>query len=241
MAGFFFNLGRMVGGNLRKANWAYRSLAGTPEDAAQAEVAVGRDLARAFAEQAEIDRDPAVEAVLADLSGQLAAGLRRRLYSFQVRGVLAPEVNAFALPGGFLFLTRPLLELCHGDRSELAFVIGHEMAHVIQRHAIDRIMASSTLHAAVGRLTLAGGVLGKSLAGLAASLLSQGYSQDQELEADQIGARLVLAAGLDPSAPARLLERLAGASGELAGLSKFFSSHPPFAVRIAAVGRAVRG
>jgi beta-barrel assembly-enhancing protease len=238
MAGFFYNLGRMVGTNMRKANWAYRSLAGTEEEAAQAEVAVGRDLARAFIEQAEVDRDPAVEALLADLGGRLVAALRRSRYPFQFRCVLAPERNAFALPGGFIFVTRPLLHLCQGDRDELAFVLGHE---VVQRHAIDRIMASSVLHAAVGRVTLAGGVFGQGLASLAASLLSQGYSQEQELEADQVGARLSAAAGFDASAAVRLLDRLAGASGDLAGLSKYFSSHPPFHVRIGHIKRALRG
>src|SRR5207244_2206992 len=115
-----------------------------------------------------------------------------RFYPFHVHCLLAPVVNAFALPGGFIFLTRPLLELCQSDRAELAFVVGHEMAHIVQRHAIDRIMASSALNAAVGRFTMAGGIFGQSLAALAATLLSQGYSQDQELEADRIGARLAL-------------------------------------------------
>jgi predicted Zn-dependent protease len=241
MAGFFFNLGRTVGSHLRKANWFYRSLAGTEEEAAQAEVAVGRDLARAFAAQNELDRDPTIDALLADLSGRLATGLRKRLYPFHVRCLLTPEVNAFALPGGFIFLTRPLLELCQGERAELAFVVGHEMGHVVQRHAIDRIMASSALNAAAGRLTMAGGVIGQSMAALAATLLSKGYSQDQELEADRLGARLASMAGFDPEGAGRLLGRLAGATGDLAGLSQFFSSHPPFAVRIAAVNQAVRG
>jgi predicted Zn-dependent protease len=241
MAGFFFNLGRMVGGNLRKANWVYRSLAGTEAEAARAEAAVGRDLARAFVEQAELDRDPAVQALLADLSGRLAGALRRPLYPFTVRCVQAPDVNAFALPGGFVFFSRPLLQLCGADRDELAFVMGHEMGHVVLRHAIDRVLASSALNAAVGRLTMAGGVIGQSLAALAATLLSQGYSQDQELEADRLGARLAAAAGFDPAAPARLLGRLAGVGGDLAGLSQYFSSHPPFEVRIAHVNRAVQG
>jgi Zn-dependent protease with chaperone function len=136
-------------------------------------------------------------------------------------------------------VTRPLLALC--DEDELAFVLGHEMGHVLLRHAIDRVMAHSALNAAVGRLAAGGGVFGRSLAGVAAALLSQGYSQDQELDADRAGVRLARAAGFDPAAGARLLGRLAGVRGDLAGLSRYFSSHPPFEVRISHLGRVARG
>src|SRR5262245_13069360 len=241
MGGFFFNLGKAVGANLRKANWVYRSVTGSEAEAIQAEVAVGRDLAQAMVAEHAPDPDQAVQGRLTDLAGRLAACLREQRYPFTVRALQAPEVNGFALPGGFVFLTRPLVELCAADADALAFVLGHEMAHVACRHAMDRLMANSVLRAGLSRLSVAGGLLGASLRGLAASLLHQGYSREQELEADGVGARLAAAAGFDPWAAVRLLERLAGVAGPVAGLSAYFSSHPPFEVRIGHLGKVLRG
>src|SRR5437762_237486 len=90
--GLFYNLGRLVGTNLRKAGWVARSLAGTEAEALQAEAAVGRDLAADFLREAEPDEDPAVGSLLADLSARLAGGLRQRR-AFSVRAVRASEVN----------------------------------------------------------------------------------------------------------------------------------------------------
>jgi predicted Zn-dependent protease len=241
MAGFFFHLGRAVGTGLRKANWVFRSLAGTEAEAIEAEVAVGRDLANALTREAQLERDAEAEALLDDLGARLAGGLRERRFAFTCRVVNAAECNAFALPGGFLFVSRPLLELCRGEPDELAFVLGHEMGHVVLRHAIDRLMAHSALRAAVGRLSVGGGVLGRSVAGLAAAVLSGGYAQDQELDADRVAVRLAAATGFDPAGGERLLGRLGGVSGAMAGLSRYFSTHPPFEVRLAAIGRLLRG
>jgi predicted Zn-dependent protease len=241
MAGFFYKLGQMVGSGARKANWLYRSMAGTPEEAARAEVAIGQDLARAFLEEAPLDPDPDVAHRLNALTARLSATLKRQAFPYFARCVQTADVNAFAFPGGFLFLTRPLIEVCQSDLGELAFVVGHEMGHVQRRHAVERIMSSSALDTALARLTMAGGVFGRSLALVAARQVSQGYSQDQELEADQFAALMCRAADFDPAVAVRLLDRLRGAAGDLAGVSRYFTSHPPFEVRIAAINRALRG
>jgi predicted Zn-dependent protease len=236
----FYHLGRLVGTNLRKAGWVARSLTGTEAEAIAAEQAVGRDLAASFVESVTLDDHPRVTGLLAELHSALIGAVASKLHTFTFRAVLAEECNAFALPGGYVFVTRGVLELCRGNRDECAFVLGHEMAHVLRRHAIDRVMASSMLNAAVGRLSIAGGVLGRSVAGLAATLLQQGYSRDQELEADALGVRLAVAAGFDGGAAVRLLDRLAGAGGDIAGLAAYFASHPPFEVRVAGIQRTLR-
>src|SRR5438034_8355826 len=131
MPGFFYNLGKTLGQGVRKANWVFRSLAGSDADAVRAEHAVGRDLAQAFVREATLDPDPAVGQWLDELGGRLAGCVTDRQRAFRFQAVLAPEVNAFALPGGFVFVTRPLLQLTGGDAGETAFVLGHEMGHVI--------------------------------------------------------------------------------------------------------------
>jgi predicted Zn-dependent protease len=231
MAGFFYNLGRMVGPKLRKADWMLKSLTGTEADIVQAEQRVGRDLAAAFAQQAEMEQDPAVLGLLEDLGNRLVACVRDQKRRFCICAVRSPEVNAFAFPGGFIFVMRPLLEFCNWDRDEIAFVLGHEMGHVLKEHPMRRIMTSELVRSGVGRLPV-GGVLRAPVLNLAATLLNQGYSQDQELEADHLGLQLVQAAQFDARATVRLMQRMWTVPAEACRLSSYFSSHPPAAVRI---------
>src|SRR5689334_16192341 len=106
MAGFFKNMGRMVGGGLRKAEWLAASLTGTEEDAVTAEERVGRDLALAFLQQCQLDPDSEAIAFLAEMHDLLTARLQDRRRKFTIRSVLYPEPNAFAFPGGYLFVSR---------------------------------------------------------------------------------------------------------------------------------------
>jgi hypothetical protein len=188
VGGFFYNLGRFLGRQSRKANWAFRSLTGTEADAVRAEWAVGRDLAQSVLEEVRADPDPAVARWLGEVGGLLARGVGQKERAFAFRAVLATEPNAFALPGGFVFVSRALLRLCQGSHDDLAFVLGHEMGHVVCGHAMERLVARSLIGTAVGRWNPAGGLLRGPLAGLMTTLLQQGYSQDQELEADRVGA-----------------------------------------------------
>jgi Zn-dependent protease with chaperone function len=227
MSRFFYNLGRVVGPNLRKANWMLSSLTGTEKEALDAERAVGRDLAQAYIRQLEVDTNPAVQQLLNDVAGRLAACFTRKDYRFEVRAVGAASPNALALPGGFIFVMRPLLEFCYWDRDEIAFVIGHEMGHITCRHAIERLMAGSMIQTGLRRVPAVA-----VLAHVATSLLQQGYSQDQELEADNLGIRLMHGAGFDPAASVRVLTRLGTLPPEAWLGSSYFSSHPPVSVRI---------
>jgi predicted Zn-dependent protease len=232
MASFFYRLGKMMGPPLRQANWVFRSLTDTEAEALRAESAVGQDLTAALLQQMEVDQDPAVEAILVDLKYRLAECLRSRARQFQFLAVKAPEINAFALPGGFVFVTRPLLEFCQWNQDELAFILGHEMAHIIQGHVMDRLLANSMIRATLGRLTPVGGLLAQPIVGLATTLLNQGYSQDNELEADRVGIQLAGHAGFNPAAATRLFARLRSLGGDPSLLGGYFSAHPPFEVRI---------
>jgi predicted Zn-dependent protease len=239
MGGFFYNLGRAVGPALRKGRWLYESVAGTEADALRAEYAVGRDLAQAFLAEMQADPDPAARQLVHDLGATLAGRIRNRQWRFQVTSVLGREVNAFALPGGFVFLTRPLLDLCGGDRDELAFVVGHEMGHVLHGHAMQRIMNGWALSAA-GRALPVPGVAGGVLLHQVKGLLHLAYARDQELDADQTGVRLVHSAGLDPRAAIRLLRRLQQSPAGDVTLGGYFSTHPPVEMRVEALARYLR-
>jgi predicted Zn-dependent protease len=234
MAGFFYQLGRLAGPKIRKANWFFRSLTGTEAEAIAAEFQVGRDLAQAIEREMELDPDPCVGQVLQEVGTRLAGRVKSRHRKFAFRSLQAADANAFALPGGFVSVTRPLVELCERNPDEVAFILGHEMAHVIRRHAMDRMMTSTVLNAAM-RAVPVGGLVRSQLGGILRQLLEQRYSQDQELDADQLGVRLARAAGFRADAAIQLLERLKRRSGEAPGIGEYFSSHPPFDLRITRV------
>jgi predicted Zn-dependent protease len=238
MGSFFFNLGRSVGSGLRKGKWFWQSLAGTEDDALRAEHEVGRDLAWALLRQFQADTDPASVQLLDELTVRLAACVRDRRRHFCVCPVQAPEVNAFALPGGYLFVTRPLLDLCGRDQHETAFILAHEMAHVLLGHALERTMQGWMLDAA-GRLVPVRGVAGAWLLQQASEMVHKAYSRDQELDADALGARLARAAGYDARAALRLLGRLPAAVPESA-FDAYFATHPPVAERLDSLNRLLR-
>jgi len=202
--------------------WSW--LAGTEAEAIQAEYDYGRECARQFAAQFSGKVPSEKQAVVAAVGSRLADAVKDRRREFRFSLVRAGVSNAYALPGGFVFITEPLLDLCAEDRDELAFLLGHEMGHVIRGHARSQLTANTFLHAVTARLSGAGPMLRQ--------LIDKGYSRELELEADAEGARLAAAAGFDARAAARALRRLALVSRDHAGLAEYFSSHPPLAERV---------
>ncbi|MEY2882592.1 MAG: hypothetical protein RL490_316 [Pseudomonadota bacterium] len=153
--------------------------------------------------------------------------------------------NAFAIPGGYVYVTRQLVALMN-DEAELAFVMGHEVGHVAARHAQKREQRSGLASILAG---IAGAVTGSNIvgqvAGAGAQLYTLGYSRDQEREADSLGVRYLTRAGYDPMASGRIpaalgaqtsLEaRLAGQNGkEPAG---WLSTHPATGERVARINK----
>lgn len=154
--------------------------------------------------------DPRLGAYVVAVTARIAKGAGGNGITYRVTILNSPIVNAFALPGGYVYVTRGLLALVD-DEAELAGVIGHEIGHVIARHGAQRQTAA--LGASVVSAVL-GAVVGSSAAGQAAGLGGQGlladYSRDQEYEADALGVRYLAQAGYDPQAEADFLEAMAG-------------------------------
>jgi predicted Zn-dependent protease len=223
----FYNLGKKAGPKFRKARWMWESLTGTEAEAIGTEHAVGLDAAQEVRQQLQMDREPRVRETLDALGLRLTACVANKLRSFHFDAFLGGEPNAFALPGGFIFVGRPIIELCRWDHDEIAFILAHEMSHVIRGHAIERIVTNSALSAA-SRAGPVRGVVGAWLRNVGVQFLETAYSRDQEVEADKLGTRLTAAAGCDPRAALRLLTRL----GELRDapdpfhLGEYFATHP---------------
>jgi predicted Zn-dependent protease len=132
--------------------------------------------------------------------------------AFRVTTLNSPVMNAFAVPGGYLYITRQLLGLMN-DEAELASVLGHEAGHIAARHSQER--QRTGLLSQLGAV-LVGAVTGSGQLAQLAGQVGQGiflkYSRGQEFEADDLGVRYIAAAGYDPTASATFLNSLGAAT-----------------------------
>lgn len=138
----------------------------------------------------------------------------------------SPEANAFALPGGYIYITRGTLALAN-DEAELAAVLGHEVGHVTGRHSAERY--SHSVVASLGTAILGAAVNDPSVgeyAQMGASLYLNSYSRSQENEADMLGVRYLHRAGYDTKGMTRFLQSL-GAYSKLDAKAKGKSNQPP--------------
>jgi predicted Zn-dependent protease len=230
----FRKLGELAGPKVRKATWVWQSVTGSEEDILKAEAEVGRDLAAAMKQGLGVDPDPDLAANIRAIGNRLVATVADRRRSFDFTVLLHEEPNAFALPGGSIFITRPLIELIAGEVNQVACILGHEMAHVIKQDPMNRLMSDTAIGAALKAVRLAGPV-GNWVSSTGAQLMRSAYSQDQELFADRLGARLAHAAGYDPRAALHMLKALSMLHTEHPEipLAEYFATHPPFRTRIA--------
>jgi predicted Zn-dependent protease len=185
--------------------------------------------------------DAALQAYVEEVGGRLGAVSDLPEDDFTFTILNSEVVNAFALPGGYVYVSRGLLALAENE-AELAGVLGHEIGHVTARHAAQRQTQATgagilaTL-GTIGAAILGGQVAGEiaqQVAGAGAEAYVAGYSRDQELEADTLGIRYMARAGYDPQAMATFLRkldgqaelerRLRGEAGD-AGQS-WFATHP---------------
>lgn len=190
--------------------------------------------------------DPEAEVAIARAVGRLVAASEESWRSYRVTILNSPAINAFALPGGYVYVTRGLLALAN-DTSEVAAVIAHEMAHVTARHAFAR--AERAEAAAVATRVVQSVVQDPAEArvALASTQLSLArFSQIQELQADAIGIKTLTKAGYDPFAAARFLSSMQRyatyktAADKDAG-ADFLSSHPSTPERIVQAAAAAEG
>lgn len=188
----------------------------------------------------------ATEIMLATIVGKLMAASDQPTQSYSVTILDSPEVNAFALPGGFIFVTRGILALAN-DKSEIAAIISHEMSHVLLRHArarSNRVKTSRVVDRVVTSVFGGDASVDQSAARSKASLAT--FSQRQELDADKAGVKIAGRAGFDPHAAARFLSamgRFSDLKNKGSGNSDggFLSSHPSTPDRIQSAVFAARG
>jgi hypothetical protein len=206
------------------------------------DIEIGRRSAAEAERQLPLLNDPSVGSYLSRIVQELAPGAPGASYPYELKAVNASEINAFSLPGGFMYLSRGLFEAARNE-AELAGVLAHEMAHVALRHGTHQASKAYLDQAGIGLL---GGLLGENGAnamqvvnaiggvGLNAAFLK--FSRDDEYEADEVGAEIMARAGYDPAAMANFFEVLRLQQGRNPGaLERWFSGHPPSARREARI------
>ncbi len=231
---FFEAIGYKLGQKAAQAKNAFDLIGGTEEESLRAEIRLGRDLAAALLERTPLIQENETTRFVAQIASWLAANVREKKLPLSVRVTAEREPNAFALPGGPVFVSWPLLEMCQGQRDEIAFVLGHEMGHIVLRHTLDRIVKDAVLSLLL-RQTSARQAASAWVSKVGRQVLVCAYSREDELEADAFAVALVRTAGGDALAGERLLEKLAQSnSGRGVGVAgDYFATHPPLPERVA--------
>jgi predicted Zn-dependent protease len=147
-------------------------------------------------------------------------------YKFSFHVLADPRtVNAFALPGGPVFITEGLLRLLKTE-AELAGVLGHEIGHVIARHSSERLAKQQLTQGLLGALVVGSGDYTTAQIGqMVGGMINMKYGREDELESDALGIRIMAEAGYDPRAMIGVMETLAKASSG-SRQPEFFSTHP---------------
>lgn len=179
--------------------------------------------------------DVGIGAYVAEIGGRLVKSSELPNLEFTFTVLNSPDANAFALPGGYVYVTRGLLALVNSE-AELAGVLAHEIGHVTARHVAqryNRTIATNLGTAILGTVVQSPDV--DQLARIGGELLLKGFSREQEFQADMLGVRYMSRVGYEPEASAAFLRTLAGHSAlerELAGregrgvVEDFFATHP---------------
>jgi len=194
--------------------------------------------------------DPKLAAYVTAVGESLVRHVRRKGISYRFHISPSSHVNAYALPGGGIYITQGMLRVLQTE-AELAAVLGHEIAHVDLRHCIERIQYEQLARKVVGDLAL--------IVRIGHELVERGFSEQKELEADVVGMILAAKAGYDPQAAIALFERLNKTWREAhneakqptlivqelgtalgKALDQYFETHPPTQLRIHELGGAVK-
>ncbi|MBN2070310.1 MAG: M48 family metalloprotease [Candidatus Krumholzibacteriota bacterium] len=198
------------------------------------EVQMGKEFSVEIEKQFEIYDDPEVSGYVQRVGNRLVQVCDRRDIEYHFAVINKDELNAFALPGGYIYIYTGLLSELD-DEAQLAGVLAHEIGHVASRHSTERLTAM------YGYQILSSLILGDNpgqMAQLVSNIFSTGgflaYSRTNEFEADRLGSKYSNSAGYDPNGIVELLGKLHSTEEREPGkLEELLSTHPPTSDRIA--------
>jgi predicted Zn-dependent protease len=193
------------------------------------EIALGRQLAQEVQRQAKLNTDPIITEYVNRVGQNLVRNSDAKVpFTFQV--IEADDLNAFALPGGYIFVNTGLIVMAE-EESEFAGAVAHEIAHVAARHMTRQATKSELANIATIPLSVVlGGWAGMAVrqaAGVAIPMTFLSFSRKDESEADYLGIQYMYAAGYDPVGAINIFERMQAVNRRKPGVvSKLFSTHP---------------
>lgn len=206
---------------------------------------LGADYARQINAQVPLVTDSRVTGYVNALGRQIAQRTSRAALEWQFHVVDSRDINAFALPGGFIYVNRGLIERSQ-TLDHLAGVLGHEIGHVVERHSVERMKKSTGANIGVAVLcsvtSICEGAIGQVAINVAGSALLAKYSRSDEAEADSQAVVNVVNAGISPAGIPEFFEVLLSERRRSPGLLEgFFASHPIEESRVARTRALIAG
>jgi predicted Zn-dependent protease len=202
---------------------------------------IGREEAEKVEAQMGLVIDAKISTYVREIGRRLAEHSPRRDVEYRFHVVDAPEPNAFALPGGYIYVSRGLLALVNSE-DELAGAIGHEIGHVAARHHVRSVTLAAPFAVVLGLPAAIVGTISETLGKVVAApgkitggLVLAGHSRQQERQADRIGMEMAASAGWDPGALSTILHALEREDELSRGEPRrpdFFDSHPAMPERV---------
>lgn len=210
-------------------------------DDVKAEIVFGRDVAARILGSLPLLRDDALTRYVNLVGKGVAAYSDRSEIEFRFAVLESNTVNAFAAPGGYIFVTRGALALMQ-DEAELAGVLAHEISHVSARHIVRELGIRAQDSAGTSLATLVSGAtdplrvaLQQMVDKAVEILFERGYRKEDEFESDRLGTTLLALSGYDSGALRRYLARVATQQGQ-SSTADISRTHPGTELRIAAIG-----
>jgi len=201
----------------------------THEPTQDEEIALGRDVAARLVGAAPLVADARVQRYVNNVGRWLASQTERPDLPWKFGVLEAPQVNAFAVPGGTIFITRGLLDKM-GSEAELAGVLGHEIAHVLRKHHLKAIqkgaIASLSGDVAGAALTNVNSEARGKLVAFSTEMYSRGLDKGDELEADRLGVVIAARGGYDAYGLPAVLQTLQAMNATDSALALMFKTHP---------------
>lgn len=195
-----------------------------------AEKRFGAILAKFFLMTNRINRDPEMNAWVNSIFDRLSAVAPRRGFKYRIHVIDDNTVNAFALPGGTIFIHKGMLDFADSD-DEVACVLGHEIAHVARRHSLQRIRRDAALTMLIQKVFENQDDM--QLVGQVATLITgMSFSRKNEDESDAVGMKIALDAGFEPAGATSLWEKMHARYGSDRGIAGWLSTHPAHESRV---------
>jgi len=213
----------------------------TQEIGEKDEIEIGRDMAARLLGAAPLIANEGVQRYVNNVGRWLASQTERPDLPWRFGVLEAPQLNAFATPGGHIFITRGLLERMKSE-AELAGVLAHEIAHVLKKHHLKAIQKGAQMElagAAVSMLARQDRSTGNREKLLAAGteLFSRGLDKSDELDADRLGVVIAARGGYDAYGLPSVLQTLQAMNPQDSGVALMFKTHPAPAERLDALER----